>query len=148
MIQRIQRLTKEKKGFTLIELMIVIAIIAILAALALPQYQKYKQRAQAKELIGVARACAMEIASDCVVDNASGGNVNASNYSTCNIEIEGAPGLNNVRVNLSTKHRTCDDFIVGANDKNKNPYAAVCTGDSGNVKCVLKGDGYFDASIK
>ncbi|GAI02651.1 unnamed protein product, partial [marine sediment metagenome] len=35
-----------KKGFTLIELMIVVAVIAILAAIAYPSYTRYVYRAR------------------------------------------------------------------------------------------------------
>ena len=39
-----------KKGFTLIELMIVIAIIAILATIAIPSYQNYTKIASLRAL--------------------------------------------------------------------------------------------------
>ncbi len=38
-----------KKGFSLIELMVVVAIIAILASFAIPQYQSFQAKARQKE---------------------------------------------------------------------------------------------------
>lgn len=36
---------RDKKGFALIELMIIVAIISVLATVAIPQFEAYRQRA-------------------------------------------------------------------------------------------------------
>lgn len=46
MIRKIQSKMKDRKGFTLIELMIVIAILGVLAAIAIPQFMGYIDRSK------------------------------------------------------------------------------------------------------
>jgi prepilin-type N-terminal cleavage/methylation domain-containing protein len=58
----LRKLTNNKKGFTLIELMIVIAIIGILAAIAIPNFISYRNKSYCSQAESDARGTAAAIA--------------------------------------------------------------------------------------
>lgn len=75
--------TKNQKGFTLIELMIVVAIIGILAAIALPAYQNYVKKARFSELLN-ASAAAKTAVEVCYQTSAA--------LTPCDAGVNGIPG--------------------------------------------------------
>jgi len=55
---RVMKHMRSKRGFTLIELMIVVAIVGVLAAIAIPAYQDYVKRARMSEVLSIFDALA------------------------------------------------------------------------------------------
>ena len=110
-----------KKGFTLIELMVVIAILAILAAVALTSYRAYQQKAKAKELLTLARACAQEVAAECAVT----GSYNSTQLASCNISNGTVGYLTGVNVSATG---ACNSFTVTASGNvGTDQYQVICS---------------------
>lgn len=76
---------KKKKGFTLIELIIVIAIIAILAAVAIPKFTSISKDAKIKSDIANAKTISNAV-SALIAD----GKINIPAASTVTINVDGA----------------------------------------------------------
>ena len=109
-----------KKGFTLIELMVVIAIIAILAAIALTSYRAYIRKAQAKELVTFARACIQEAIAQCMTDNST----NTATLDACQKPAD-TKYIKNIQF---TTLPSCNDFSATIQGKvGEETYEVKCT---------------------
>ena len=127
---------KQRKGFTLIELMIVIAIIIILAAIAIPNYLRMTDRARRSRIAGDFASMATAIEAYSVdwgaypiitTDSAFGKGVDGTTtgmVSTAAIEITGTNG--------TTFPNTTDTFTNYSG-------ATTLTGEDGGIEYMKAG---------
>src|SRR6516165_4696385 len=69
----LQKLNKNRGGFTLVEIMIVVAIIALLAAIAVPNFLRARKRSQATRCLEDLRIIDSAIDQYAIENNKSGG---------------------------------------------------------------------------
>jgi prepilin-type N-terminal cleavage/methylation domain-containing protein len=69
----LQKLNKNRGGFTLVEIMIVVAIIALLAAIAVPNFLRARKRSQATRILEDLRLIDSAIDQYAIENNKSGG---------------------------------------------------------------------------
>ena len=139
--------TKKKKGFTLIELIIVIAIIAILAAIAIPNFLSIQRKARVKADIASAKtiydATSALIAEGKIVPTSNGVTFTLDNGNvTAKPENVGEPKTNaNAANDLQSYLQTIpkpesianQKFEVTVSGEENSPKIQVKIGDNTNV---------------
>ena len=69
----LQKLNKNRGGFTLVEIMIVVAIIALLAAIAVPNFLRARKRSQATRILEDLRIIDSSLDQYAIENNKAGG---------------------------------------------------------------------------
>ena len=71
----LNKITKRRGGFTLVEIMIVVAIIALLAAIAVPGFLRARKRSQASRILNDLRLIDSAVDQYAIETNKASGNV-------------------------------------------------------------------------
>ena len=104
-----------KKGFTIVELVVVIAVIAILSAILIPTFSNVTKDAKEKAAIADARAIATQYLAD---------HVEEADGSTIYVDVKGVYYA--VTNGVATKYTVPADKTMTAIDCSANPDHANC----------------------
>ena len=112
-----------RKGFTLVEIMIVVLIIGILLAIAIPSYLKFRDRANESAAKANVRASIPGLEAYYADNNTYVG------MTLANIQASYDAGIKNITFGTLTATSYCVQSVVGQATFNKNgPSADIVTG--------------------
>ena len=116
-----KKLKENKKGFTLVELIVVLVILAILAALLVPALTGYIDKARNKSIIAETRQCVM--AAQTLIDEEY-----AKSATAAKVAVEGE---------ATADVKVTKEAIANLAELSKDNIGAITTSDDGKVLTLV-----------
>lgn len=140
-LQKIYKKSKEQKGFTLVEMIVVLVIIAILAAITIPALLKYIDKAREKQIVIDARTA--YLAAETTISEAYASNKTiGQKLEFTQASTTGLAGSANELTGI-TKEYTC---IVDIDTANNNSIKQIRFGEGGKIATMTSTGGAWEVT--